>query len=101
MEHAVVLSLRIADGSEVGHERIAELARGLAATLDSVAGGEFGGLDARAGYCLLYCYGDDAGEVFEAIPPPISEFGPESGSWIIKRFGAATDRAARRERVDL
>ena len=83
------------------HDRITALAHKLEVALASIRNGEFGGLDFRGGYCLLYCYGSNAGVVYEAISPAIAEFGPEPGSWAIKRFGAATDVNARRERVDL
>ena len=101
-EHAVVISLRLPeDDSPAERRRLADLAETLEVVLDDVDGGEFGGLDLRAGYCLLYCYGADAGDVFDAIEPAMAGYGPAPGSWVIKRFGAATDVTARRERIDL
>jgi len=78
-----------------------ELSRQIEVLLASVRGGECGGTDTGRGYCVLYCYGDDADEVFEAIEPILYQFGPEPGSWAIKRYGSATDRSVPRERVDL
>ncbi len=100
--HAVVISLRRQqDDSPSERRRLADLAETLELVLDEIPGGEFGGLDLRAVDCLMYCYGTDAGEVFDAIEPAMAGYGPAPGSWVIKRFGAATDVTARRERVDL
>lgn len=97
-----MISLRLATASsEAADQRLQQLAGRCELALQRVEGGEFGGLDIRAGYCLLYLYGVDAGDVYSAIEPLIAEYGPEPGSWAIKRFGAATDLTARRERVDL
>lgn len=102
MEHAVVVSLRLGSASsDSDGQRLQQLAGRCQLALQRVDGGEFGGLDIRAGYCLLYCYGADAGDVYSAIEPLVADYGPEPGSWAIKRFGAATDLAAPRERVDL
>ena len=101
-EHAVVVSLRLGEGdSRAIHERIAALTSRLEAVLAQIPGGEFGGLDLRGGFCLLYCYGNDAEEVYNAIAAPLAAYTPEPGSWAIKRFGGATDLRALRERVDL
>ena len=101
-EHAVVVSLRLVEEDTPDERRrLAALAEELEIVLGDIPGGEFGGLDLRAGYCLLYCYGDDAGEVFTAIEPAMADYRPRPGSWVIKRFGSATDVTARRERVDL
>ncbi len=99
---AVIVSLRVSDQlSPAQHERIGRLATRLEAALAAVSDGEFGGEDTLGSYCVLYCYGADADEVFAAISPLIHEFGPEPRSWAIKRFGAASDLDARREWVDL
>ena len=101
-EHAVVMCLRMSDpNSRSEHERIAGLASRIQSSVHSVSQGEFGGIDTRGGYCLLYCYGRDADEGFGVISPLIDAYGAEPGSWAIKRFGAATDVEAPRERVEL
>ena len=64
MEHAVVLSLRMVDDSREELDQLSELAFNIESALTKIAGGEFGGVDAGAGFCLLYCYGADAEEVF-------------------------------------
>ncbi len=100
-EHAVVVSLRMSHDDPEAHDRITDLTAQIALSLEKVTGGEFGGSDSNGGYCLLYCYGNNAGEVFDAIGPDLEKFNAEPGSWVIKRFGAATDQYAVRERVDL
>ena len=102
MEHAVVVSLRLANqGTHAERRRVEGLVSEIEAALSAVRGGEFGGTDSRGGYCMLYCYGDDAAEIYAVVEPVLQDFGPESGSWAIKRFGSATDLLAPRERVDL
>ena len=98
VEHAVILSLRLDTSSR---ERLDQLLSDLRNALDDVDEGECAGSDERDDFCLVYCYGTDAAEVYAAIAPAIERFEPLTGSWAIKRFGAAEDLAARRERVDL
>lgn len=100
-EHAVIVSLRMEIEDISDMSSMQALTDRITMALARVRGGEFGGLSMRGGYCLLYCYGIDAEEVYSAITPALFEFEPDSGSWVIKRFGAATDTGARRERIEI
>lgn len=61
--------------------------------------GEFDGDEFGEGKCILYLYGPDAEKLFHVIEPVLKSSPVAAGGYAIKRFGAATDPAAKELRI--
>ena len=95
-EHAVIIEGDFESGEEYGlpeeRKNLQKLEDDLAKKL-GVAGGEYDGDDIGEGTFTIYCYGENADELFEVIEPILreSEF---NYLQITKRYGLADDTNA-------
>jgi hypothetical protein len=101
MEHAVIAHLRLSDpnfGSEQEREAIFALEDRLNVAIERADAGEFDGNEFGDGECTLYMYGPDADRLYNAIAPvqmsPLAR-----GGYAIKRYGEASNPAAKEVRV--
>jgi hypothetical protein len=103
-EHAVIAHLRLSGGdmgSPAERARLEALEDELEQAIRSAKAGEFDGNEFGGNECVLYMYGPDADRLFATVEGVLGALPPSPGSYVIKRFGAADDRGAREERVDL
>ena len=64
-------------------------------------GGDDDGHEFGAGEAVLYTYGRDANELFDAVSGALGDFPLRPGALAIKRFGPSGDPSSREERVEL
>ena len=50
---------------------------------------------------VLYAYGPDADALWDVMKPLLGEFEASQGSFVLKRYGEATDATAREVRLDI
>ena len=102
MEHAVIAHLPLSNtqmGSEEERDVIFLLEDRLSAAIERAGAGEFDGNEFGAGECVLYMYGPDADRLYDAIVPHLQMAAAARGGYAIKRYGDASDPAAREVRV--
>ena len=102
-EHAVITHLPLSDdeyGTQDERDAIFELEERVKQAAASL-GGEHDGNEFGGGEAVLYTYGPDADELFEAVKRCLEGFPVRTGAFAIKRYGAADDPGAREERVPL
>jgi hypothetical protein len=97
-EHAVIVHLRNANLND-----ILPLEDRLEREIENARTGEYDGNDVAldGSEAILYAYGPDADALWDVIEPSVQEFAPASGSYVVKRYGEASDPAATEVRVDL
>jgi hypothetical protein len=102
-EHAVITHLPLS-GDEFGtadeREAVGRLEERIEAAVAKL-GGEHDGNEFGGGEAVLYTYGPDADQLFEAIRECLSGFDVRPGAYAIKRYGRAADPGAREERIAL
>jgi hypothetical protein len=97
-EHAVIAHLKLSDdafGSGDEAEAMHQLSDRLAEVIEAKSVGEFDGDEFGEGECVLYMYGPDADALFSAIEPVLRCSPLAKGGRVIKRYGEASDRAAK------
>jgi hypothetical protein len=101
-DHALITHIPLPTGwgTPEDWQALGELEDLLVAAASSV-GGEFDGNDVGPGKLILYMYGPDADDLFDAFNRSLKDFSLAAGSYAIKRYGRAEDPEAREERVDL
>ncbi|MFL5935343.1 MAG: hypothetical protein ACJ744_00760 [Gaiellaceae bacterium] len=103
VEHAVILHLPLS-GDEFGTADEREDVFALEdRIIEAVApiGGDHDGHEFGAGEAVLYTYGRDANELFDAIGSCFGAFPIRPGAYAIKRFGPAADPGSAEERLEL
>ena len=103
LEHAVILYLPLT-GDEFGTEDERGDVHALEdRIIEAVApiGGDHDGHAFGEGEAILYTYGRDADELFDAVSACLGDFPLRPGACAIKRFGPAGDPEARDERLAL
>ncbi|TIQ34789.1 MAG: hypothetical protein E5X48_16515 [Mesorhizobium sp.] len=102
MEQAVIVYLLLSDG-QFGAQQERQWVQALENRLQQVVSdagvGEFDGDEFGEGKCILYLYGPDAEKLFHVIEPVLKSSPVAGDGYAIKRFGAATDPAAKELRV--
>jgi hypothetical protein len=102
-EHAVITHLPLS-GDEFGTAEEREAVRRLEERIETAAaklGGEHDGNEFGGGEVVLYTYGPDADQLFDAIRECLHGFDVRPGAYATKRYGRADDPDARDERVAL
>jgi hypothetical protein len=102
-DHAVITHLPLSgDGFGTTEERNAvhELEARIGVAVERI-GGDHDGDEFGGGEAVLYTYGVDADQLFDAISECLADFEMRTGAYAIKRYGPATDPNSREERVPL
>jgi len=102
-DHAVLTHLPLSD-DEFGTAEEREAVRDLEQRIKKAVaelGGEHDGNEFGGGEVMLYTYGPDADQIFDAIRKCLTGFDALPGAYAIKRYGRADDPGAREERVAL
>ena len=100
-EQALFIYLRLSDdefGEPDEREALFALEDGLIDAIALKKAGEYDGHEFGEGFGTLYMYGPDVDQLFDAVIPTLTEFGPRAGSYLVKRYG---DPGSREEQVDL
>jgi hypothetical protein len=100
----VIAHLKLSDGafgSTDERDSIHELCSQLELCIERAGAGEFDGDEFGAGECTLYMYGPDADRLFGAVERQLRRSAHAHGGFVIKRYGAASNPAAREVRVEL
>lgn len=103
-EHAVLATLKLSTGdfgSDEEVESIHDLSDQLTEAINEANAGEFDGDEFGDGQCTLYMYGPDADLLFAAVEPILRASKHAAGGYIIKRYGEASNPAAKKVRVEL
>jgi hypothetical protein len=103
-EHAVLVYIKLSDdnfGGEQERAGLHKLEDQLTAAIDSCRAGEFDGDEFGGGFCTLYMYGPNADKLAEAVLPILRQFHAPVGSYVVKRYGPATQANARQEKIQL
>jgi len=103
-DHAVLVTLKLSDaafGDAEERDAIHALSDRLDAAIRAAGAGEFDGDEFGDGVCTLYMYGPDADRLFDAISSELRGSPLTRGGSVTKRYGAASNPAARVERVAL
>ena len=103
-EHAVLAYLKLSDDqfdTTNKRESIHELCDRLEEIIVEAGVGEFDGDEFGEGDCILYMYGPDADALFSAVESVLRVSPHAKGGYVIKRYGEASDPAAREIRVEL
>ena len=103
VEHAVILHLPLS-GDEFGtgdeREHVFALEDSIIEAVQPIAG-DYDGHEFGAGEAVLYTYGRDANELFDAVSGALGDFPLRAGAYAIKRFGPAGDPTSAEERLEL
>src|SRR4051794_30704344 len=102
-EHAVLTHLPLSDdgfGTAEEREAVRDLEQRIGKAVAEL-GGEHDGNEFGGGGGMLYTYGPDAGQIFDAVRKCLAGFEALPGAYAIKRYGRADDPRAREERVAL
>ncbi len=103
VDHAVILHLPLS-GEEFGtaneREDVLALEERIIEAVQPI-GGDHDGHEFGAGEAVLYTYGRDANELFDAIGGSFGAFPIRRGAYAIKRFGPAADPGSAEERLEL
>jgi len=102
-DHAVLTHLPLSD-DEFGTAEEREAVRDLEQRIEKAVaeiGGEHDGNEFGGGEVMLYTYGPDADQIFDAIQKCLTAFDALPGAYAIKRYGRADDPGAREEGVAL
>ena len=102
-DHAVITHLPLSDdehGSAEEREAVFTLEDRL---IEAAArlGGEHDGNEFGGGEAVLYTYGPDADDLFDAVVTCLGDFPIRPGAYAVKRYGRADNPGAREERVPL
>lgn len=97
-EHAVIVHLRSANV-----DGVFALEDSLETAIAKAGVGEYDGneIAVDGSEAILYAYGPDADALWNVIRPIVESTDPPVGSYVIKRYGEASDPAAREVRVEL
>jgi len=101
-EHAFIVELKLSNdeyGTEDEGNRIHNLSDELLAAIDSAGVGEFDGDEFGGGTCSLYMYGPDVDALFKVVDPILRSSPLTKGATAVKRYGEASDPAAKEEKV--
>lgn len=102
-EHAVIAYLPFSEdefGSSADREEVFALEDRLIEAAAAL-GGEHDGHEFGGGEAVLYTYGPDADELFEAVRRCLQGFPVRAGAFALKRYGRFGDPTARQDRVPL
>jgi len=102
-EHAVIAHFALSEdefGTNAERETILALEDRLIEAIADVNAGEFDGDEFGAGEVVLYAYGPDADQLFNAMEPQLRAFTARP-AFCILRYGEASDPAALERRIDL
>jgi hypothetical protein len=102
-DHAVITHLPLSD-DEHGSAEEREAVFAIEDRLTEAAarlGGEHDGNEFGGGEAVLYTYGPDADDLFDAVVTCLGDFPILPGAYAVKRYGRADDADAREERVPL
>jgi hypothetical protein len=102
-DHAVLVCLKLSNaefGDADERQAIHALSDRLESAIRRANAGELGGDEFGDGTCTLYMYGPDADKLFAAVEPALRGSRLTRGGHVIKRYGAATNPAAREARID-
>lgn len=100
-EQALFVYLKLSDdefGDSDEREAVFALEDRLIDAIASRKAGEYDGHEFGEGYATLYLYGPDVDQLFDAAMPALREYGPRTGSYLVKRYGGPEGRE---EQVDL
>jgi len=78
-------------------ERFNELEEQLATAVEQSGAGVLTGDEFRADGCTFFLRGRSAERLYQAVLPPLKEYGPAEGSHLVKRFGG---KGAPEERIE-
>ena len=97
-EHAVIVHLK-----DPNMDRVFELEDELHNTINTAEVGEYDGNEIAldGSEAILYAYGPDADALWDVMKPIIDRADARPGSYTVKRYGEASDPAAKSVRVEL
>jgi hypothetical protein len=97
-EHAVIVYLK-----NTGLDEVFGLEEQLEVAITQAQAGEYDGNEVAldGSEAVLYAYGPDADALWEAMKPVITGASPDPGSYVVKRYGDASDTSTKEVRVDL
>lgn len=81
-------------------EAIFALEEALIKAIDEAGVGEFDGNEFGGGEAVLYAYGPDADDLFNAMEPHLRAF-DAMPAWCLLRYGEATNPNAEERRIEL
>jgi hypothetical protein len=102
-DHAVLTHLPLSDdefGTADEREAVRQLEERIEVAVAKL-GGEHDGNEFGGGEAILYTYGPDADQLFDAIRECLHGLEVRPGAYAIKRYGRADDPDAREDRVAL
>jgi hypothetical protein len=95
-EQTVIVTLKLPPNADL--DRLNELEEKLSAAIEQARAGRLYGDQFTADTCTLYLQGRSAECLYRAAIPPLRDFQPPPGSYLLKRFGKP---GARQQRVEL
>ncbi|MDX1987907.1 MAG: hypothetical protein SFV17_14560 [Candidatus Obscuribacter sp.] len=104
-EQALIIHLKLSDdelGSSSEQRQLMDLETKMRESIaDPTLGNEVDGHEFGGGFCKFYLYGPNADELENKVKPLLKETTIRSGSFILKRYGAALDWKAKKEIIKL
>ena len=100
-EQALLVYLKLSDdefGDFDEREAIFALEDRLIQAIASTSAGEYDGHEFGEGFGILYMYGANADQLFNAVISTLREYSSRSGSYILKRYGGP---GTNEEQIDL